>query len=80
MFALDLRLKDISEDGEHLRVPIPGDVIREATGDADLGRSQVTAELDLLNITAIACKNYDEATGLSIMYQARGDQSRRSAV
>ncbi len=37
-------------------------------------------ELALLKITAIACKNYDEATGLSIMYQARGDQSRRSAV
>lgn len=48
MLALDLRLKDISEEGQHLRVPIPGDVIHEATGDADLGRSQVTAEVDLL--------------------------------
>lgn len=37
-------------------------------------------ELTALKITAIACKNYDQATGLSIMYQARGDQSRRSAV
>lgn len=47
MFTLDLRLKDISEDGQHLKVPVPSDVIREATGDADLGRSSVTAEIDV---------------------------------
>jgi uncharacterized protein len=47
MLDLDLKLKDISEDGQDLRVPYPADVLSEALDGAEVQQSHVEARLHL---------------------------------